>query len=47
MKGFELSDKNGFRCGVFVSVNHISARVSILKLLKADLILNDIHIMLY
>jgi hypothetical protein len=32
MKGFELSDKNDFRCGVFMSVNHISARVSVLKL---------------
>jgi hypothetical protein len=27
-----------------MSVNHISARVSILKLLKVDLIVNDVHI---
>jgi hypothetical protein len=32
VKGFELPDKNCFKCGVFISVNHISVRVSILKL---------------
>jgi hypothetical protein len=37
MKGFKLSDKNDFKCGAFMSVNHMSARVSILKLLKEDL----------
>ena len=44
LKNFELSDKNGFESGTFLSINDISVRISILKLLKADFIINGIHI---
>ncbi|MDR0800671.1 MAG: AsmA family protein [Endomicrobium sp.] len=43
LKNFELSDKNGFEHGTFMSVNDISVRISILKLLKADFIINGVH----